>query len=115
MKIKFTDRLLVLILFGVMAVMSTVQIISVDQGNKRSDLLRTAVIGQKEWSEVVAVCMLNVSGQVNFQQIPYTPEAVEQAVKDCFVLEGKKRGAPAADITTTTIVPVPTPSATEGG
>lgn len=111
-RIKLTDRLLVIILFAVMGVLSVVQMLALREINDNTNRLRRAVLSERQWAEVTTVCILNVSGQVNFGQIPYTPEAIQTAVSECIIQEGRKRGIPGSDepITTTTLPNTPTSS-----
>jgi hypothetical protein len=89
-QLHITDRLLVLVLFTIMVVLSMVQFVNLHANQDQTDQIKEQIQGQRDWAEVVALCVLDTSGAINFEKIPYTPEAIEAYVKDCFNKEAVK-------------------------
>ena|ERR1700746_3470202 len=109
-RVKINDRLLVIILFVIMVVLSVVQFTNLNENTNQTIQLRKAVTGQREWAEIGALCVLDTSGAINFQKIPYTPEAVEKYLKECFDRVSAERGLSESvrTPTSTTILPTTT-------
>jgi len=101
--VKISDRVLVLVLFLIMAVLSMVQVINLRENNSQTSQLRKAVTNQREWAEIGALCVLDTSGAINLQKIPYTPENVEKYLSDCFARVSAQRNLSEPTVTTVTI------------
>ena len=67
-----------------MSVFSAASVVTMRETFDQTRKLREAVESSKFNSETVIYCVLKVSGQVNFEEIPYTPEAINKAVAACF-------------------------------
>lgn len=75
-----------------MAILSTVQLVNLNENIRQTKQLEKSVVGQRGWAETGALCVLDTSGAINFQKIEYTPEAVEAYLKACFDRVGKEHG-----------------------
>lgn len=102
-----TDRLLVSILFVVMAVFSTVMVFNLRENTSQTAKLRQSVALNHVLSEAGIICTLDTSGAVNTGKIPYTTEAIEQYVNECITKEAAQRHINLSPDTVTTIVTVP--------
>lgn len=85
MNIKINDRFLVLILFVTMAVFSVASVTTMRRVGNQTDRLRNSVETSRRNAETASFCVLKVSGQVNFEEIPYTSEAITEAISKCFM------------------------------
>lgn len=82
--IKITDKFLVLILFITMAIFSIASVVTLRNVSDQTEGLKNSVEKSRFNSETASFCVLKVSGQINFKEIPYTAEAIITAVDACF-------------------------------
>ena len=104
-KIHINDRVLVSVLFIVMAVFSSITITNLRETNDQTAKLRQAVTTEQVLSEVGIVCTLDTSGAVNTGAIPYTSEAIEKYVNECIVKEAAQRNIKLSDGASPATVP----------
>lgn len=103
---KINDRFLVWTLFIILAIFSVASVVTLRTLTDQTKKLKDAVITSRSNAETINFCILKVSGQVNFQEIPYTSEAIDKAIQDCFIeRENKSAETPFATgpSTTTTV------------
>lgn len=110
---RVTDRVLVSVLFVVMAVFSIVMVFNLRENTNQTAKLRQSIELNQVLSEAGIVCTLDTSGAVNTGKIPYTKEDIEKYVNECITSEAAKRhiNLSTGTITTTVTVPVTIPVA----